>query len=267
VTEPPRREGDDAAAWAATLAALRAPGATVPPPWTELFAPLASGGVDDLMVVAQIGQSLDGRIATRTGHSHYINDAAGLDHLHRLRAVVDAVVIGVGTACADDPRLTVRRVAGAHPARVVIDPTGRLPERARVLADDGVRRIVVRAKGADKPLPAGVERLEIEADPRALAPPAILAGLAACGLRRILVEGGASTVSRFLAARCLDRIHIVVAPLILGSGPPGLALPGVDRVEQALRPRTRAHLLCNEVLFDCDLSDQRVAIGRAKKSM
>ena len=78
------------------------------------------------MVVGQIGQSLDGRIATESGHSKYINGPAGLTHLHRLRALVDAVVIGVGTAIADDPQLTVRRVSGQQPARVVIDPKGRL---------------------------------------------------------------------------------------------------------------------------------------------
>ena len=98
----------------------------LPQPWDELFGPLRAGTADDLVVVGQIGQSLDGRIATATGHSHYINGPAGLAHLHRLRALVDAVVIGVGTALADDPQLTVRRVAGPEPARVVIDPNGRL---------------------------------------------------------------------------------------------------------------------------------------------
>ena len=93
------------------------------------------------MVVAQIGQSLDGRVATETGHSHYINGPAGLAHLHRLRALVDAVVVGVGTALADDPQLTVRRVSGPHPARVVIDARGRLPGGAKLLANDGVRRL------------------------------------------------------------------------------------------------------------------------------
>ncbi len=78
--------------------------------------------MDDLVVVGQIGQSLDGRIATESGHSKYINGPAGLAHLHRLRALVDGIVIGVGTAIADDPQLTVRRVSGPHPARVVIDP-------------------------------------------------------------------------------------------------------------------------------------------------
>ncbi len=96
----------------------------MPQPWAELFGPLRQGTVDDLVVVGQIGQSLDGRIATESGHSKYINGPAGLAHLHRLRALVDAVVVGVGTAIADDPQLTVRRVAGPQPARVVIDPEG-----------------------------------------------------------------------------------------------------------------------------------------------
>ena len=85
-----------------------------------------------MVVVGQCGQSIDARIATASGHSHYINGAEGLAHLHRLRALVDAVVVGVGTALADDPQLTVRRVAGPNPARVVIDPNGRL-------AADGAR--------------------------------------------------------------------------------------------------------------------------------
>jgi riboflavin biosynthesis pyrimidine reductase len=78
----------------------------------KFSARFAGASVDGLMVVGQIGQSLDGRIATESGHSKYINGPAGLTHLHRLRALVDAVVIGVGTAIADDPQLTVRRVAG-----------------------------------------------------------------------------------------------------------------------------------------------------------
>ena len=95
-------------------------------PGLNVFGPLRKGTVDDLVIVGQIGQSLDGRIATESGHSKYINGPAGLVHLHRLRALMDAVVVGVGTAIADDPQLTVRRVAGPQPARVVIDPKGRL---------------------------------------------------------------------------------------------------------------------------------------------
>jgi diaminohydroxyphosphoribosylaminopyrimidine deaminase / 5-amino-6-(5-phosphoribosylamino)uracil reductase len=238
----------------------------LPPPWEPLFGPIRTGKVDELIVIGQFGQSLDGRVATETGHSHYINGVDGLEHLHRLRAVVDAVVVGIGTALADDPQLTVRRVAGPSPARVVIDPHGRLPATARLLAADGVRRLVVVAEGSRPKLPEDVERLPLAAVSGAIAPAAILAGLARCGFRRILIEGGANTVSRFLVAGCLDRLHVVVAPMILGTGKPSFTLPRIDRVDRALRPPMRTHLLGDEVLFDCDLSAQRLPVGVAKKS-
>jgi diaminohydroxyphosphoribosylaminopyrimidine deaminase/5-amino-6-(5-phosphoribosylamino)uracil reductase len=99
-----------------------------------------------------------------------------------------------------------------------------------------------------------------------LAPSAILAELASRGMRRILIEGGADTVSRFLAAGCLDRLHVMVAPIILGTGGPGLNLPSPERADQAPRMPIRVHRIDDDVLFDCDLSAQRVALGVAKKS-
>lgn len=251
--------------WSAVPQAFRDGGA-LPPAWEALFGPLREGAVDDLVVIGQIGQSLDGRIATIGGRLEYINGAAGLAHLHRLRAVVDAVVIGVGTALCDDPQLTVRHVAGPDPARVVIDPRGRLPADARLLADDGMRRLVVTSDATQASLPAGVERLALPETGRQLDPAAVLAGLAAAGFRRVLIEGGADTLSGFLAAGCLDRLHVVVAPIILGSGRPSCTLPAIADAEEALRPRVRIVPLGDEVLFDCDLSAQRRVVGRAKKS-
>jgi diaminohydroxyphosphoribosylaminopyrimidine deaminase/5-amino-6-(5-phosphoribosylamino)uracil reductase len=252
--------------WRDALATIRGGRPDGVSKWHAIFGPLRSGVVDDLVVVGQIGQSLDGRAATATGHSHYINGSEGLDHLHRLRAVVDAVVVGVGTALADDPLLTVRRVAGASPARIVIDPRGRLPASARAYRDDGVRRFVVTAVSAGA-TPVGIERIVLAAERGHLDPAAILSSLAARGMRRILIEGGPTTVARFLEARCLDRLHVVVAPIILGGGRSSLDLAPIARCEEALRPRTHTHVLGNEVLFDCDLSGQRRPVGRAKKSM
>jgi diaminohydroxyphosphoribosylaminopyrimidine deaminase/5-amino-6-(5-phosphoribosylamino)uracil reductase len=245
---------------------FRAGDQPLPQPWDEIFGPLRKGAVDDLVVVGQIGQSLDGRIATETGHSKYINGPAGLAHLHRLRSLVDAVVIGVGTAIADDPELTVRRVAGMHPARVVIDPKGRLGSGAKVFCDNGVPRVLITAEGTLAKPPSGVQVLPLPAVEGRLAPAIILAALAARGMHRVLVEGGADTVSRFLAAGCLDRLHIIVAPVILGAGPPGITLPPVDRADQALRVPMRAHQIDDEILFDCDLSAQRLLVGHASKS-
>jgi diaminohydroxyphosphoribosylaminopyrimidine deaminase / 5-amino-6-(5-phosphoribosylamino)uracil reductase len=239
----------------------------LPAPWEERFGPLKSGAVDDLVVVGQFGQSLDGRVATETGHSHYINGPAGLAHLHRLRALVDVVVVGVGTARADDPQLTVRHVAGPSPARVVVDPRGRIAPSARLFARDGARRLVITADGTRPELPAGVECVSLPATDGAIAPSAILAALAERGFRRMLIEGGSHTVSRFIAAGCLDRLHIVVAPIILGAGRGGVALAPVASCADALRPPMRLHRLDGEVLFDCDLSARRLPVGRANKSM
>lgn len=220
------------------------------------FAPIArilSAPRDRPFVVAQLGQSLDGRIAIESGESRWINKQAALVHVHRVRAAVDAVVVGVGTVAADDPLLNVRHVPGRNPARVIIDPNGRLPPSARcLLGDDGSRRIVVR--GIEAPLPEGVEALRLPSDSGRLDPTAIVEGLFGLGLRSMLIEGGAHTVSSFLAARALDRLHVLVAPVILGSGKPGLQLPPIARLGDALRPPADVHVLDDgDVLFDCDV--------------
>src|SRR3984893_13568845 len=162
VIDPISRHPEDPH-WCEAMAAIRAGRCNGASYWDGIFGPLHAGQVDDLLVVGQVGQSLDGRAATSTGHSHYINGSEGLDHLHRLRAIVDAVVVGIGTALADDPLLTVRRVAGPHPARVIIDPNGRLPATARALHADGVRRLVVTTAAACGDRPEGIEHIVLPA--------------------------------------------------------------------------------------------------------
>lgn len=210
---------------------------------------------DRPFVVAQLGQSLDGRIATPTGESQWINRDSALDHVHRLRAAVDAVVVGVGTVIADNPRLNVRRVAGRNPVRVVIDPSGRAPRTSHCLAADGGRRIVVTAQEG-----SFADNVEVIVLPRVdgrLNPASIVSALWALGLKSILIEGGANTVSSFLDARAVDRLHVLVAPVILGSGKPGLTLEPIDTLARALRPATHVHVLADgDVLFDCNLRQQ-----------
>jgi riboflavin-specific deaminase-like protein len=263
--EPDDPDGN-AVTWPKVPSNFRASGTPLPEPWEARFGPLRRGTIDDLVVVGQIGQSIDGRIATVTGHSKYINGPAGLAHLHRLRALVDAVLVGIGTAVADNPLLTVRRCVGPNPARIVLDPRGRLSPDAKVLTEDGVRRLVITAEGVSPKLPAGVEIVTVAAQGGEIAPSAILAALKARGLARILIEGGAHTVSRFIAAGCLDRLHVMVAPIMLGAGQSGVTLTPIATADLALRAPMRAHLIGDEVLLDCDLTAQRVAIGVAKKS-
>jgi diaminohydroxyphosphoribosylaminopyrimidine deaminase/5-amino-6-(5-phosphoribosylamino)uracil reductase len=215
-------------------------------PLAGLYAPIAAA--DDI-VIGQLGQSLDGRVATATGKSRWINGPQAIGHLHRLRALVDAVVVGVGTVIADDPQLTVRVVVGRNPARVVIDPRFRMPGTARMLNDGAATVYAVQTEPRARP--AGVEPILVPRGGDWIAPADILAALRERGFRRILIEGGAATVSAFLAAHALDRLHLSIAPLVIGSGPIGLNLPPIDELDDALRPRATTYAIGADMVFDC----------------
>ena len=210
-------------------------------------------------VIGQLGQSLDGRIATPTGASKYINGKEALRHLHRIRAEVDAVIIGVGTAIADDPQLTTRHVPGDSPVRVVIDPRGRMPAGLAMLSDGKAPVISVTCQGVE-PAP-GSERLDLECDDAGqIAPCAIIDALAARGCKRILVEGGAETLARFIDAGAVDELHLMLAPIVLGSGKTGLNLAPIQTLDQALRPMVRTMRFPDgDMLCMCDLVAAPVA--------
>jgi riboflavin-specific deaminase-like protein len=217
------------------------------------------------LVIGQLGQSLDGRIATANGHSHYVTGPESLLHLHRLRALVDAVVVGAGTVLADDPQLTVRHCPGPNPLRVVLDPLRKLPPHRRLFCDGQAPTLVLAAVPAPVPAPASAPipapaanraetaLLSVADDGSGFAPAEVLSLLAARGAHRILVEGGGITVSRFLAAGALDWLHVVVAPMLIGSGRPGLTLPAIDHLDQALRPAHRRESLGEDVLYELQL--------------
>ena len=208
-------------------------------------------------VVGHLGQSLDGRIATAAGASRWVTGEADVVHNHRMRALADAVVVGAATLRCDDPQLTVRDCAGPHPVRVVLDANRSLDDGYRVLRDAAAPTLLL--VGADKA--AAGERLgEAELVPVArqdgmMAPAAIRDALARRGLRRLYIEGGGITVSRFLAAGCLDRLQITVSPLIIGSGRPSISLPEIADLRTGLRPRMRRFDLGEDVMFECILHE------------
>jgi len=206
-------------------------------------------------VVGQVGQSLDGRIATPTGHSHYINGLPSRRFLHQLRAHVDAVVIGVGTALADQPQLTVRHGEGHHPARVILDPNARINSDNPVLSDDGTPVWVVIAEATPRPAwPPHIQTLSLPLTDRGYDPKALLAALRAEGLMRVLIEGGPSTLSAFIDAQCMDRLYCLIAPMIIGSGPAGIQLPPIDHLDDAIRAPMKSCDLDGEWLVEVELN-------------
>ncbi len=215
----------------------------------SLYGPLAQP-TSETFVTAQIGQSLDGRIATPEGDAKDISGRDGLAHLHRLRAMSDAVVIGVETALHDNPRLTVRLARGNNPTRVVIDPTGRMPNDVGLMKDSTTKCVVIQS--TDTPRPSHVEVIRL---PRTewICPSHILNALRKYGMQRILIEGGGVTIARFLEAKLLNRLHVTVAPLLIGAGPQGLTTSPIAKLDEALRPHTEVYSLGSDVLFDCML--------------
>ncbi len=226
---------------------------------SPLYGPLLDPptAADGCYVLGRIAQSLDGRIATASGASHWISGQADIVHTHRLRALFDAVVIGAGTVRADDPQLTTREVEGPSPVRVVLDTDRRLDARYRVFreAPETLLLCARDAGGGDRLGMAPVLRL-----PRAregLDIVAVLAALAARGLRRVFVEGGGITVSRFLAAGALDRLHVTIAPLLIGSGIPAFTLPEAPTLTESLRFDWSVHRIGADLLVDIPLSRAR----------
>ena len=220
----------------------------------DLYGPFVAECADRPLVFAHLGQSLDGRIATDSGESTYITCQANLDHLHRMRALACAVVVGAGTVRHDDPRLTVRRVPGRHPMRVVIDTERRLDDRYRLFRDGEVETVLLCAEDRrDREALGDARVVGVARRGDTIDYAAVVAALAELGCRRIFVEGGGVTVSRFLTEGCLDRLQIAVAPMILGSGRPALALPPLANLSEALRPPTRIFRMGDDVLFDCDV--------------
>ena len=220
----------------------------------DLYLPVALAGRSRPLTVAHLGQSLDGRIATTNGASCHINGPENLTHLHRMRALCDAIVVGAGTVECDDPQLTTRRVPGPHPVRVVLDPRRRLAAGHGLFQDRAAPTLLVCDEAlTDRPGPDHVEIIGVPRTDQGLHLSEIVRYLHACGLYGIFIEGGGLTVSAFLQARLLDRLQIAVAPLIIGSGRPGITLPAIEDLSQGLRPRHRRYAMGEDVLFDCRL--------------
>jgi diaminohydroxyphosphoribosylaminopyrimidine deaminase/5-amino-6-(5-phosphoribosylamino)uracil reductase len=165
-------------------------------------------------VIAKVATSLDGRIAAADGTSQWLTGEQARGRAHELRAEVDAVVVGSGTVLADDPQLTCRLedYDAAQPLRVVLDRRGRVTPDHRV-CDDSAPTLLTQAE-----------------------PEELLSLLWGREVRSILVEGGATVLHAFLAAGLVDRLHVHIAPVLLGQqGRPLLAGPWADTLAEAPR--------------------------------
>lgn len=211
----------------------------------ELNAPFLTWALTGLPhVTLKLATSLDGKIATAGGESQWITGPEARALVHRWRADHDAVGVGLGTAIADDPRLTARDVEGPvrQPARVVFDSAARLPLRSALVHGAPEARLIVLAAAGAPPErvaaleAAGAEVAHLEGGPAQR----VAAGLRALGERGIqslLVEGGAELAGALVAAGAVDRVAWFLAPMLIGGGDAPSAIAGAGAQSLALAPR------------------------------
>lgn len=240
----------------------------MPDSGVNLFSPLALSILNRMsgtgpntsmpLVLLSYAQSLDGRIATRTGQSKWISGKRSLALTHRLRATSDAILVGVGTIVRDDPELTCRlesdgtvgsRIHKPSPDRFIIDPRLRTPPEAKVVTTTDTIPTTLFALPSDEPA-VNERRRQLEAAGVRIETSAATLGAAnrisvrsvcelvgARGFRSLMVEGGAATITGFLREGCCDRMVITIAPLVIGTGVEAVADLSVASLDEAIHAR------------------------------
>lgn len=200
-------------------------------------------------VALKVAMTADGKIATRTGDSKWISSEESLKLAHELRVRYAAVLVGIGTVLRDDPELTVRKVEGRDPVRVVLDSRGRIPLQASVLQVRSEAPTVIatcgmplqqeeRLKGLKTPTQIEVWRLP--ADPQGgVNLRALLVKLGKAQIDSLLVEGGPTVAAAFLKEGLLDKLVLIIAPKVVGGkdAPTPIGGEGVEHLEEAFRLR------------------------------
>lgn len=192
-------------------------------------------------ITLKIAQTLDGRIATTTGHSKWVTSEEARKMGHRLRSKHDAVLVGIGTVLNDDPHLTVRDIKGPLPRRIVLDSKLRVPLDSNVIADEQANRtiIVTSSEASKEKVQRIVERgstvLVLNADENGHISQDILwKELGELGITSVLVEGGCVVHTECLRTGNVNDIVIFIAPKLLGSGLDSVGDLGIRNMNQAL---------------------------------
>jgi GTP cyclohydrolase II len=237
--------------------ALNAP-PSAPPDATGLLGDIEPPP-DRPYLVLKYAQTLDGRIATATGDSKWISGEEERGVSHALRAACDAVMVGVGTVLRDDPRLTVRLVPGTSPLRVVLDSMLRTPSTALVLSGEPVTVVLTTDRAAESDQQRlralGVSVRVVPTGPAGVDLPAALRVLRELGIRTLLVEGGARTITSLLGARLVDRIIVSIAAKIIGAGTEAVGDLGIARVMQGISLRNRRmYVTADDVITAWDVA-------------
>ncbi len=205
----------------------------------------------------KIAQTLDGRIADSFGRSKWITSEEARREAHRIRSGYDAILVGANTVNKDNPELTVRKVSGRNPIRIVLDGQMRINPKAKIFNTRVARTILLTSTQAlqrKKRVAALVAKngVHIVAVGRTaeINPNTVLLILGSFGISSVLIEGGSATISDFLKHQSVNRIHCFVAPKILGDGLSSISLGAshLDKSIQIMKPSVK--VIGSDFLFE-----------------
>jgi diaminohydroxyphosphoribosylaminopyrimidine deaminase/5-amino-6-(5-phosphoribosylamino)uracil reductase len=209
-------------------------------------------------VTLKVAQSLDGKIADAGGHSRWISNAPARRLVHRWRWQNDAILVGIGTALADNPQLTVREEPGPQPRRIIVDTNLRLPLTANVLTDEHIAKTIVAIgeNCREREKIAAIESRGARVWPLRLAPAGsidarhLMERIAQEGIASVFVEGGRRIFSSLLEVRLADRLKCFIAPKLLGDGIPAFqGLPIANMSEAITLTKTSWEIIGDNALF------------------
>ena len=201
------------------------------------------------LVIAQIGQSIDGRIALNNGNSHYINNPKSIIYLHCLRSISDAIIVGSNTIKKDDPLLTTRKIKGTNPKRIIIDGSLSLNNKYKIFNDGNENIIFTKSNKNIRLNNSTIIRLKEKNFTKNL-----ITQIKKLKYKYILVEGGSKTISELINNKYIDILQFMIAPILIGSGINSLNLKEISNLNKAIRPKYNFNELENEIIVNLFLN-------------
>ena len=201
------------------------------------------------LVIAQIGQSIDGRIALNNGNSHYINNPKSIIYLHCLRSISDAIIVGSNTIKKDDPLLTTRKIKGTNPKRIIIDGSLSLNNKYKIFNDGNQNIIFTKSNKNIRLNNSTIIRLKEKNFTKNF-----ITQIKKLKYKNILVEGGSKTISELINNKYIDILQFMIAPILIGSGINSLNLKEISNLNKAIRPKHNFNELENEIIVNLFLN-------------
>ena len=201
------------------------------------------------LVIAQVGQSIDGRIALNNGNSHYINNPKSIIYLHCLRSISDAIIVGSNTIKKDDPLLTTRKIKGTNPKRIIIDGSLSLNNKYKIFNDGNENIIFTKSNKNIRLNNSTIIRLKEKNFTKNF-----ITQIKKLKYKNILVEGGSKTISELINNKYIDILQFMIAPILIGSGINSLNLKEISNLNKAIRPKHNFNELENEIIVNLFLN-------------